>query len=218
MKQIKGEPWPSGETLAGYRDGIQMEEPERVIHRGSGDSSALSIFFLSVFFFFITRVKLPKSTASVGHPVSVMGASSEQSCLSPHTLAQTARLSPPFHIQPVGKLSPTFGHDFYWSHGWLWKRPHLMWCEYHLVFFFVCLFYLSYSATVNISSKTQLASHGGILPTSVKPPPAPRSFISLLIFHLGVAGEIKGNGKGASTEGRKMPAKWMLADRWHTAC
>lgn len=27
MKQIKGEPWPPGETLAGHRDEIQMEEP-----------------------------------------------------------------------------------------------------------------------------------------------------------------------------------------------
>lgn len=24
MKQIKGEPWPPGETLAGHKDGIQM--------------------------------------------------------------------------------------------------------------------------------------------------------------------------------------------------
>lgn len=31
MKQIKGEPWPPGETLAGHRDGIQMGDHERII-------------------------------------------------------------------------------------------------------------------------------------------------------------------------------------------
>lgn len=31
MKQIKGEPWPPGETLAGSRDGIQMGNHERII-------------------------------------------------------------------------------------------------------------------------------------------------------------------------------------------
>lgn len=36
MKQIKGEPWPPGETLAGNRDEIQMGDHGR-IKRGSGD-------------------------------------------------------------------------------------------------------------------------------------------------------------------------------------
>lgn len=31
MKQIKGEPWPPGETLAGHRDGIQMGDHGRII-------------------------------------------------------------------------------------------------------------------------------------------------------------------------------------------
>lgn len=31
MKQIKGEPWPPGETLAGHRDGIQMGDHGRGI-------------------------------------------------------------------------------------------------------------------------------------------------------------------------------------------
>lgn len=31
MKQIKGEPWPPGETLAGSRDGIQMGNHEGII-------------------------------------------------------------------------------------------------------------------------------------------------------------------------------------------
>lgn len=31
MKQIKGELWPPGETLAGYKDEIQMVHPERII-------------------------------------------------------------------------------------------------------------------------------------------------------------------------------------------
>lgn len=32
MKQIKGELWPPGEALAGYRDEIQMEDHRWAIH------------------------------------------------------------------------------------------------------------------------------------------------------------------------------------------
>lgn len=31
MKQIKGEPWPPGETLASSRDGIQMGSHEGIM-------------------------------------------------------------------------------------------------------------------------------------------------------------------------------------------
>lgn len=41
MKQIKGEPWPPGETLAGHKDGIQMGSMGG-LYRGSGTS----FFFL----------------------------------------------------------------------------------------------------------------------------------------------------------------------------
>lgn len=115
MKQIKGEPWPSGETLAGYRDGIQMEEPERVIHRGSGDSSALFVFsFLC--FFIITLVKVAKKHCICGTSCLCdgRGGCQQGSCtLLSLAFAQTACLSPSFHIQPVGKLSPAVAHDFY---------------------------------------------------------------------------------------------------------
>lgn len=44
MKQIKGEPWPPGETLAGYRDGIQMGDQGRGIQ-------GTVLLFLSLSFF-----------------------------------------------------------------------------------------------------------------------------------------------------------------------
>lgn len=45
MKQIKGELWPSGEALAGYRDEIQMEDHQWAIH---GVSSFISVLFTSI--------------------------------------------------------------------------------------------------------------------------------------------------------------------------
>lgn len=41
MKQIKGEPWPPGETLAGSRDGIQMGNREGIVQQ----------FWVPLFFF-----------------------------------------------------------------------------------------------------------------------------------------------------------------------
>lgn len=69
MKQIKGEPWPPGETLAGCRDGIQMGSMGGVC-RGSRDSAVLSLL-LSLFFLppLSHRLKLPKRAAAASCPV-----------------------------------------------------------------------------------------------------------------------------------------------------
>lgn len=45
MKQIKGEPWPPGETLAGYRDGIQMEDHEWGTQGVFGLFGSFGLFF-----------------------------------------------------------------------------------------------------------------------------------------------------------------------------
>lgn len=69
MKQIKGEPWPPGETLAGHRDGIQMGDHGRDIQE------TVLLFSLSVSLFFCLSLSLclksPKRAASVGYPMSV---------------------------------------------------------------------------------------------------------------------------------------------------
>lgn len=56
MKQIKGEPWPPGETLAGQRDGIQMGDHGRGIQ-------GTVLLFLSLSFFCLSSshcLKFPK--------------------------------------------------------------------------------------------------------------------------------------------------------------
>lgn len=66
MKQIKGEPWPPGETLAGHRDGIQMGDHGRIIQRVPGLFLSLSLLHC---------LKFLKRAASVGCPISVTEAS-----------------------------------------------------------------------------------------------------------------------------------------------
>lgn len=72
MKQIKGEPWPPGETLAGHRDGIQMGGHGRDM-QGSWDSFCLSLSFFCLSLSHC--LKFPKRAASVRRPMSVIEAS-----------------------------------------------------------------------------------------------------------------------------------------------
>lgn len=59
MKQIKGEPWPPGETLAGHRDWIQMGDQGRGVQGTLLLSIPLSVSLL--FFWFLSpRLKFPK--------------------------------------------------------------------------------------------------------------------------------------------------------------
>lgn len=75
MKQIKGEPWSPGETLAGHRDGIQMGDHGRVIQGVPGLSFSLSLPVFLFSFCLSHRLKFPKREASVGCPMSVPEAS-----------------------------------------------------------------------------------------------------------------------------------------------
>lgn len=59
MKQIKGEPWPPGETLAGHRDGIQMEDHGRGIQEVWGLCCSFSLV-LSLCFFWPILIALCK--------------------------------------------------------------------------------------------------------------------------------------------------------------
>lgn len=59
MKQIKGEPWPPGETLAGCRDGIQMEEHGRGVQGGHGTLLLLLCLSVSLYFFLSRWFKVP---------------------------------------------------------------------------------------------------------------------------------------------------------------
>lgn len=63
MKQIKGEPWPPGETLAGHRDGIQMEDHGRGYTGGPGTLLLCLCPFLP---FLIALFKVPKKSSICG--------------------------------------------------------------------------------------------------------------------------------------------------------
>lgn len=147
MKQIKGEPWAPGETLAGNRDGIQMED------HGRGMQGVWGLFFcLSL----SHCLKFPKRAASVGHPVSVTEASGEQAC-PPLFVSHPVSLSG--STVPCRQTQPILPHGFYlsFSHWGLILTPS------DVVLSTSWAFTLGYIGGVYGGSELPLISYRGIL-------------------------------------------------------
>lgn len=64
MKQIKGEPWPPGETLAGQK----RWDPDGVPWEGGCTGGPGTLSFFSPLLLFLSHcLKFPKRAASAGH-------------------------------------------------------------------------------------------------------------------------------------------------------
>lgn len=118
MKQIKGELWPSGEALAGYRDEIQMEDHRWAIHGVSG--------FISVLFTSILIALFKVAILSAAYVVYIPCL--RQSCGACRH-ACVSFLIQPACLPPVLRVVPAFFVIFiYPFHIGFWCWPSLMWC------------------------------------------------------------------------------------------
>lgn len=87
MKQIKGEPWPPGETLAGHRDGIQMGGHGRDMQGVLGLFPSLSLSFcLSLSLFKVPKKSSICEASHVCHRGVKVAGMPFSPCLSPSQL------------------------------------------------------------------------------------------------------------------------------------